>query len=193
MADKATILSDFGVLQHPLVLTGFLIFLLVGLLKVIWAKNALSSSAHERLINKAMNGVFILAGVVMVVGILFGNGGNAIAKIEIPNGVPPVAVGGSEFLSAKIYDGDGKEIKSGDAAWSSSDQKISWSSSNPSIAGVSDDGRIQGIAPGEVIIEAKSGDVSTKMRVYVDANKSPMDVTLPPLEELMKNSSGKKY
>lgn len=53
-------------LKHPMVLAGFVLFVLVGLLKMFMGSKDLSAT-NERILHKGMNFVFIL-GVLIIVG-----------------------------------------------------------------------------------------------------------------------------
>lgn len=53
-------------LKHPMVLAGFVLFVLIGLLKFFMGSKDLSESS-ERLVHKGMNFVFVL-GVIIIIG-----------------------------------------------------------------------------------------------------------------------------
>lgn len=131
--------SDWNVLQHPLVLAGFVIFILAGLVKVMWAKDKVSGVAHERLINKVLNGAFVIAVLAIVSGLFIpASTGTVVSNVKIGNGgpAPLICMGQPDFVSAKSYDTTGKEVKG---------QTVAWSSLTPDIARVAFDGQVDGL------------------------------------------------
>ncbi|MDD5391995.1 MAG: hypothetical protein PHE17_03145 [Thiothrix sp.] len=90
-------------LKHPMVLAGFVLFVLVGLLKVFMGNNELSE-ANERLLHKGMNFVFVL-GVLIIVG------GFAYSIVQAPAATPSVA--GSTTTSAPVTTGNQSPVVNG--------------------------------------------------------------------------------
>ncbi|HRJ54334.1 MAG TPA: hypothetical protein PLE99_16355 [Candidatus Thiothrix moscowensis] len=73
-------------LKHPMVLAGFVLFVLIGLLKVFMGSKDLSE-ANERLLHKGMNFVFVLGVLIIVGGFAF--------SIMKPSPATPLAAGGN--------------------------------------------------------------------------------------------------
>ena len=74
-------------LKHPMVLAGFVLFVLVGMLKVFMGSKDLSES-NERLLHKGMNFIFVL-GVLIIVG------GFAYSIMQVSPTQPAVTTGGA--------------------------------------------------------------------------------------------------
>lgn len=86
-------------LKHPMVLAGFVLFVLVGLLKMFMGSKDLSAT-NERILHKGMNFVFIL-GVLIIVG------GFAYSIVSAP---PAPA---SSAAAAPLTTGDQSPVVSG--------------------------------------------------------------------------------
>ena len=86
-------------LKHPMVLAGFVLFVLVGLLKMFMGSKDLSAT-NERILHKGMNFVFIL-GVLIIVG------GFAYSIVN----APPAPV--SSAAAAPLTTGDQSPVVSG--------------------------------------------------------------------------------
>ncbi|MYH19120.1 MAG: Ig domain-containing protein, partial [Gemmatimonadetes bacterium] len=91
-------------------------------------------------------------------------------SIEItPSSITLAQVGETGQFTAVVYDANDRIIPGA---------AMVWSSSNPEIAAVDANGLVTAVAPGDALITASSGGVSTSRPVYVEVAPEPSRIVL---------------
>ena len=94
----------------------------------------------------------------------------AADSIEIrPSSITLVQVGETGQFTAVVHDANDRIIPGA---------VVAWSSSNPEIATVDANGLVTAVSPGDALITASSGGVSTSRPVYVEVAPEPSRIVL---------------